>query len=128
MQQGDKAEAPRRFNLQAYYKPDTPWVLATADSKHNGDRLPPSLPHWSWVPNEHAADELRIADGYRIESSVGYLTDSTNKIGVVAVNEPNSQPCSRPSSSESSSDSSYDSDSARLDRQNDDYCICPKGC
>ena len=110
------------------YKPNTPWVLATADSKHDEDRLAPSLPHWSWISREHAADEVRIADGYRIESSVGYLTDPGSKIDMVTTNKPRSQPCSRPSSSGNSSESSYDSDSARLDRQNGDYCNCPKGC
>ena len=103
-------------------------MLATADSKHDEDRLAPSLPHWSWISREHAADEVRIADGYRIESSVDYLTDPGSKIDMVTTNKPRPQPCSRPSSSGNSSESSYDSDSARLDRQNGDYCNCPKGC
>jgi hypothetical protein len=111
------------------YKPNIPWVLATVNSESSGGQPPPSLPRWNWVPNERAADELRLIDGHRIESSVGYLTDAEGRMSVPA--EPRPQPCAQSSgsdSSDSSDESSHDSDSARLDRRNGNYCNCPKGC
>ena len=111
------------------YRPNTPWVLATVDFESSRGQPPSSLPRWNWVPNECATDELRLIDGQRIESSVGYLREAEDRMNTPA--EPRPQPRAQSSgsdSSDSSEESSYDSDSARLDRRNGNYCNCPKGC
>ena len=63
-------------------RPDSPWIVVTVVSaldcfSHQNPESPAS-PHWAWLSNECATDELQLADGYRVETSTGYLTEIAN--------------------------------------------------
>ena len=63
------------------YKPDVPWVVVTVDAEQSQDRFSyqdvssADLPHWAWMSNELAVDELQMSDGYRVETSTNYLIE-----------------------------------------------------
>jgi len=57
------------------FKPDIPWVMLTVKNCNSQRELSPSMPHWVWMPNSVAVDELQITDSHRLETSTDYLIE-----------------------------------------------------